>query len=325
MAMRSVLFPPIDSHLFTSLQIDERTERMHRVHGVSLLHSCWKMLISDDESESLASLCFATSATILHRFYHAVSLDECNVWSAAMACSLLAAKLHEVPLAIKQIIILYSHLYKKRATLLSVDEPSVRKMIELSHASISVMELGDPPLPQLNNLITGISPTGPIWKEWFDAIVETENKILRKLGFTLYWIPNEHPHKFLDHILRALGIDDNVISRNAWEYCNDAMWLDLSTRFASQIVACAAIQLSVLDAEMKVSDKCWNSLCGPGAAQKVHSVCTALIGLMDADNVDVKAASLGFIRSKEPGGSFNDPESFVWEMASSAISNMSAP
>lgn len=182
---------------------------------------------------------------------------------------------------------------------------------------------------------TGMSPLGPIYKEWYDALIQTENKILRALGFTIYWIPESLAHKFVGPWLQALVIDDEhrkAVNQRAWNYCNDAYRMDLMTRVDAAVVASAAIYLAVRDVGPQVVHKAGDStckkewlkvLCGDQFEGKdVALVCNALLSLQDENGGDVLAASFAFVRSLEPKGSFNDPDSFLWEMVQTSLGEL---
>jgi hypothetical protein len=64
------------------------------------------------------------------------------------------------------------------------------------------------------NLLRHVSPMslgGAIYAEWKNAIEQKESLVLRVLGFTLYWIPDSHPHRFILYLIRLLEIEDERV------------------------------------------------------------------------------------------------------------------
>lgn len=309
--------------------VDADTEKLHRLHGASILAEAWQLLpqrgrlrivprrqrrqqqpspqpkeeeggdgagnsstdgsqqrqqsqqqLVADVAETAAS-CHATACTIFHRFYHRASLAEFDVWSVAAASSLLASKLDgRFDVSVERLVLVFAHVHGKRR----------RVWRELSSASAAddkeaaAATAGDDngsrrakgkrkqsPRPRgaasASSSFGFLSPMGPVYREWHDRIVETESRILRRLGLTLYWIPNQHVHKFLPFLvdlLFASSDDTNSgeqqrreeegedglrlrIGRRAWCYCNDSYRLDLISRYESHLIACAAVHLSCLD------------------------------------------------------------------------------
>lgn len=189
------------------------TERLHRLHGTSLILEASHFL-------SLGASTFATACTIFHRFFHQRSLTEYSAWSVAMASTLLATKVEEEPqqITLKTLIQVFSHLYRKRILVAynditnDIDKGSSGSFWE--HASLAYQKdvaqtwtleekhqtLEQLPLPS--------NKYGPVYQEWHKHIFEMEAIVLRQLGFTLYWIPDSHPHKFILYFCRVLELTD---------------------------------------------------------------------------------------------------------------------
>lgn len=181
--------------------IEPSMERIHRLHGTSIIHDASILL-------SLGASTFATACTIFHRFCHQCSLYDYDVWSVATASTLLAIKIEEEPFALKGVIHVFAHLYRKRILLATTETQDQMKNHPLgaSLPAASTMSLEEKherlakvPLP---------SKLGPVYKEWHGQISKMEGIVLRQLGFTLNWIPDSHPHKFIPCIYDALGMTD---------------------------------------------------------------------------------------------------------------------
>ncbi|KAL7560941.1 hypothetical protein ACA910_022429 [Epithemia clementina (nom. ined.)] len=273
-------------------------ERLHRFHGISLIRSSCQLL------RLTTSCCFGTACILFHRYFHAVSLHDADVWSIAMGSILVAAKTQEIPLTIKQVILVFAHLYRKRRMIyipkcdstnsdenestvndgssneknICSDDATVEKL--LAHHSALRRSIHIAPEARwswnkkhayLRDGVPAMSPLGPVWKEWHAVITQAEHKILRQLGFTIHWIPHNHPHKYLSRFGGSVLLLPDVTSDNpskqstspscqisttvlkqqvhqrAWNYCNDSFLLDLCVRYPPSYVACAALYLACLD------------------------------------------------------------------------------
>jgi hypothetical protein len=205
---------------------------MQRLHGTSLLIEVSKLL-------TLGASTFATACTIFHRFYHKASLTEFDVWSIAMASLMLASKVEEEPQALKTILHAFCHIYRKRVLVTDLSK-SEEDEWNWNHSSLRFVDeartwsaeqkqkfLIEQPLP---------GKLGPVFEDWHKQALNSEAAVLRQLGFTLYWIPDSHPHKFILYFCQALGLAQPEFTQRAWNYCNDSCQLDLCTRFPPELI-----------------------------------------------------------------------------------------
>ena len=327
--------------------ISASVERLHRLHGTSLLLTAWKLLFNTTINNAS---CYITSCTILHLYLRRVSLRTTNVWSVAMASTLLSAKLHDCSgsvVSLSTIVHVYAHLYRRRILRVGLpneggDGRDRHNDGSTTHPYVASLPI---PVPTSETVIATssvashqglapqpMSPMGPVYQEWTQTILETEHQILRALGFTLYWIPDRHAHKYLPYFLRVLQYSNigqtnkDTVAQRAWNYCNDSYRLDVCTRYPSHVVACAAIHLSILDCgggpdksddgalESEKSGPCeqfpwWEHLIGKHRSTEVALVANALLGLCHSTETHV--ATFCFLPSIH-GQAFNDPNSFVW-------------
>jgi hypothetical protein len=201
---------------------------LHRFHGTSIIFEASRGL-------TLGPSTFATACTIFHRFFHSASLKDYDVWSVALASTLLATKVEEEVRSLKQIIEEYTNVYARRLVLadLSIvenetettddkakhDRPFTTETVLSSEHVACLREpiarwatseqrrtiCADRLPQQLNKL-------GPVYKEWYDQITKMESILLRQLGFIFYWIADSHPHKFILDFCRVLELDNKPVS-----------------------------------------------------------------------------------------------------------------
>lgn len=257
-------------------KIPPRIERLHRLHGTSLIFdvavttsssstlrshekmeednnnnsndnkddTCQKndstRTVQEYDGLSLGPSTVATACTIFHRFYHSVSLTEYDVWSVAMASTLLATKVEEEPKTLKQIIDIYARVYLRRLLLADFDSSCcddgdgggvtedenngrdgkgsnmlTRAVLESPYIAVLSHPTEKWPSSQKQhfcnniNLQQHLNKFGTVYKEWYRQISNVESIVLKQLGFTLYWIPNTHPHKFILYFCQVLDLKDN--------------------------------------------------------------------------------------------------------------------
>eukprot|EP00980_Cylindrotheca_fusiformis_P018956 scaffold6350_cov117-Cylindrotheca_fusiformis.AAC.1 len=278
--------------------ISPSVERLHRMHGTSLIYDASQLL-------SLGTSTYATACTMFHRFFHQCSLLEYDVWSVAMASTLLAAKVEEAPQSIKALIRVYSHLYRKRILLATTESPEqVEKhplgasLPEATKWTLAEKELrlSKSPLP---------SQMGPVYSTWHDKISKTEAQLLRQLG--------------------VLELTDSMFAQRAWDYCNDSCRLDLCVRFSAETIACSSILLTAWDMNVILPLKprpWWETFIGRTKSADLAAAANFIVGLRkmsdtEPANQDLMLANMGFVQSILPetdnGRSFNDRESFLWD------------
>lgn len=311
-----VLPEPIDGTPSRLQGISSADERLHRLHGTGIVEQACGVL-------SLRDI-YPTACVVFHRFFHQVSLTDADVWSIAMAATLLAAKTHEVPLPVRKLILAFAHVYRKHALLVLPDSDRRKALIE-QHPAVVLAPAANRSLEEkkseLENNVPPMSQLGPVWKEWHNAVVQAEGRVLRQLGFTLYWIPDHHPHLFVKHFLLALSVaDDSRFTAATYRNCNLACRLDLCVRLAAEVICCAAIYCAALELnfELPITEddtSWWQVFCGRDLCeQDLSDAANAISGLADESNLDVVTASTAYLRSRLLNGSFIDPDSFLWDM-----------
>jgi len=156
---------------------------------------------------NLPHVVVVTGQNILNRFFYRKSLKRFDAFTVAMGSVLLASKVEESFKTLREFLFAFHYLYAQRKCL-----------------HIRAMELG-----------------GQQYAIWKNELVMIERFILKELGFSLYNIM-DHPHKYILYFVKVLNGSEEL-ANVAWSYLNDSMRLDISLRYESTAIACAAIFL----------------------------------------------------------------------------------
>ena len=237
-----------------------------------------------------------------------------------MGCVLLASKVEECPRRLREVVTVFVHLYRRRRLEVGWDRDSTGTNNDKNNNDDNKKKrrrLTDEEKLNLLRYQHPLLPHSRLYKTWSEALTHAETEILRQLGFTLYWIPDHHPHKFILYFVRVLGLDggggdgvgdgdgdaatkndangdDISVAQRAWNYCNDASLLDLSVRYEPEIVACAAILLATTngpEGETQTRNAnalpltprpWWEVFVGPGRGDDLVTVCNAILALQES-------------------------------------------
>jgi hypothetical protein len=100
------------------------------------------------------------------------------------------------------------------------------------------------------------------------------------------------------------------------------LWIAISHDHIHHVVqTCAAIYLAATDLKLTLPMKpepWWERFLGTEGSTKrdggvkIATVANAILGLMEYERTS-PTVMMGFLPSLIPGGSFNDPDSFLWE------------
>lgn len=191
---------------------------------------------------------------------------------------------HQQRVTVRQLIIAFVHIYRKQAFLIDCDDNEeatlniIKNHRKVGYSTlIESMKYNDDRRQLLKSTFPSISITGPVFEMIHSHCIEMENRILRRFGFIIYWIPKQHCHvfikSFVDRIFNiessssscvnsADGNQRTLINKDdcstisdwkeqllqlSWDYCTISYRLNLCIQYQPQIIACSAIHLACLD------------------------------------------------------------------------------
>lgn len=185
-----------------------------------------------------------TAQNLLQRFFYRKPLTKFDAFSVAMGCMLLAMKIEEDPRQPRAVVLVFHRMFERRMGL----EPS------------------------------SVIPPESL-KALRDEMLRVELHVLKELGFGFYNIM-DHPHKFILYYLRVLELDiEGDVSQRAWNYVNDSLRTDLSLRFRSEVVACAAIYMASRSLGIKLPDNPPWWVLFNADMQEMGEICNTILAL----------------------------------------------
>lgn len=185
-----------------------------------------------------------TAQNLLQRFFYRKPLTDFDAFSVAMGCMLLAMKIEEDPRQPRAVVLVFHRMFERRV---------------------------------------GVEPSSVIPPESLralrDEMLRVELHVLKELGFGFYNIM-DHPHKFILYYLKVLELDiEGDVSQRAWNYVNDSLRTDLSLRFRSEVIACAAIYMASRSLGIKLPDHPpWWALFNADM-QEMGEICNTILAL----------------------------------------------
>ena len=241
-----------------------------------------------------------------------------------MACTMLACKVEEDVRRLREIVLVYAHVYRrfrlsyKLGDSVKSSEEEVKSYdcpsLKLDTSDLVKSNMTEEEKQNVLRYIRPLSHLGPIYLEWENELRKMENVLLRELGFTLYWIPESHPHVFLLYFIKVLDIEE--VGQIAWNYCNDSCRLDLCVRVDPEVTACASICLACHDKNITLptEPRPWYQVfIGENCDQDLSNTCNAILSLGDEKLAGYRDVMRTFVVSLVEEGGFNDPGSFLWE------------
>lgn len=192
----------------------------------------------------LPQVVMCTAQNLLQRFFYRKPLTDFGAFSVAMGCMLLAMKIEEDPRQPRAVVLVFHRMFERRTGV----EPS----IVIPPESLRTLR---------------------------DEMLRVELHVLKELGFGFYNIM-DHPHKFILYYLKVLELDiEGDVSQRAWNYVNDSLRTDLSLRFRSEVIACAAIYMASRSLGIKLPDHPpWWALFNADM-QEMGEICNTILAL----------------------------------------------
>mmetsp|Transcript_9883 Transcript_9883/g.24337 ORF Transcript_9883/g.24337 Transcript_9883/m.24337 type:complete len:485 (-) Transcript_9883:245-1699(-) len=190
-----------------SAGVPAQHEKVNRIFACELIAQAGVML-------KLSQACITTAQILLHRFYYRKSMVDYKVLPVAMTAIFLATKVEESHRSIRDILNVFDRVLKRRYR-------------------------ADPTQP--------LDRTSKRYNRWSHDLRKVELVMLKELGYSVYV---DHPHRFILFYVRTMMAGEltdvsKQLAQKAWNYLNDAMRTDVCLRYRPEVIATAAIYLTV--------------------------------------------------------------------------------
>lgn len=185
--------------------IPEHIEDTLRLYGCQSIQQAGILL-------GLPQVAMATAQVLFHRFWYVSSMRNFGVRDMSMGSLLLASKLEEVQVHIRDLVNVFDFMSQWRLHN-EKDRPPAKRPAEMSDFRYA--------------------PMGSYSEKYYDikdAVLAAEMQLLKRLGFNVYV---SLPHALMINYLQVLGLADSELqpkggqgkfnaSQCAWNYLNDA-------------------------------------------------------------------------------------------------------
>lgn len=141
------------------------------------------------------------------------------------------------------------------------------------------------------------------------SIIEIEKNVLAELGFELYRISSDHPHKLMLSYMRNLKTS-NEVARMAWNYLNDSFRTTICVRYPPSILAASCLYLAMRVLSFPMPKVTWWILM-ESSLDAIKNVCAEILYIYRQQKVTFKDIAHileeSFRNSKDIAFKFENP------------------
>lgn len=250
----------------------------------------------------LPQVVMGTAQVLFRRFWFVSSLTQFNVHDIEMGALLLASKLEEKPVRLRDMLLVFDYLLQ-RAIHFARHNPARRMKALHEHAAPSLHD--DIPLFQYK-------PSNYYSQSFYDAkdaLVVAEMQILKRLGFHM---DVELPYARVINYLQVMGVakvrleslhDSSfhfVAAQVAWNYLTDGLQTRVYCLFPPHTIACAAIYLLTVHPNplhkpmaLPLEPRPWWELFD-ATRDELRAISSHILRLYDAHDAEPSGPAAGF-------------------------------